>query len=94
MQSNSVTHWTRNHASALVTAVKDDLRLNDPRSGAITLHTSQEHLDKHQEEVKETIHNALDGSHINTCQRNGTARATFKKWQIDVWGWAEMKVNW
>jgi hypothetical protein len=26
--------------------------------------------------------------------RNGTARATFKKWQIDVWGWAEVNVNW
>jgi hypothetical protein len=26
--------------------------------------------------------------------KNGTARATFKKWQIDVWGWAEIKVNW
>jgi hypothetical protein len=25
---------------------------------------------------------------------NGTARATFKKWQIDVWGWAEINVNW
>jgi hypothetical protein len=26
--------------------------------------------------------------------RNGTARATFKKWQIDVLGWAELNVNW
>jgi hypothetical protein len=26
--------------------------------------------------------------------KNGTARATFKKWQIDVWGWAEINVNW
>ena len=26
--------------------------------------------------------------------RNGTARATFKKWQVDVWGWAEVNVNW
>jgi hypothetical protein len=26
---------------------------------------------------------------------NGTARATFKKWQIDLWGWAERHhVNW
>jgi hypothetical protein len=25
---------------------------------------------------------------------NGTTRATFKKWQIDVWGWAEINVNW
>jgi hypothetical protein len=25
--------------------------------------------------------------------KNGTARATFKKWQIDVWGWAEINVN-
>jgi hypothetical protein len=25
---------------------------------------------------------------------NGTARATFEKWQIDVWGWAEINVNW
>jgi hypothetical protein len=24
---------------------------------------------------------------------NGTARATFKKWQIDVWGWAEINDN-
>jgi hypothetical protein len=24
----------------------------------------------------------------------GTARATFKKWQIDVWGWVEINVNW
>jgi hypothetical protein len=24
---------------------------------------------------------------------NGTARATFKKWQIDVRGWAEMNIN-
>jgi hypothetical protein len=26
--------------------------------------------------------------------KNQTARATFKKWQIDVWGWAEINVNW
>jgi hypothetical protein len=26
--------------------------------------------------------------------KNGTARATFKKWQIDVWRWAEINVNW
>jgi hypothetical protein len=26
--------------------------------------------------------------------KNGTARATFKKWQIDVWGWAEINANW
>jgi hypothetical protein len=26
--------------------------------------------------------------------KNGTARATFKKWQIDVWGWVEINVNW
>jgi hypothetical protein len=26
--------------------------------------------------------------------KNGTARATFKKWQIGVWGWAEINVNW
>jgi hypothetical protein len=26
--------------------------------------------------------------------KNGTARATFKKWQIDVWGWAEIDFNW
>jgi hypothetical protein len=26
--------------------------------------------------------------------KNGTARATFKKWQIDLWGWAEINVNW
>jgi hypothetical protein len=28
--------------------------------------------------------------------KNGTARATFKKWQIDVWGWrwADINVNW
>jgi hypothetical protein len=25
--------------------------------------------------------------------KNGTARATFKKWQIDVWGWVEINVN-
>jgi hypothetical protein len=26
--------------------------------------------------------------------KNGTARATFKKWQIGVWGWVEINVNW
>jgi hypothetical protein len=26
--------------------------------------------------------------------KNGTSRANFKKWQIDVWGWAEINVNW
>jgi hypothetical protein len=26
--------------------------------------------------------------------KNGTSWATFKKWQIDVWGWAEINVNW
>jgi hypothetical protein len=26
--------------------------------------------------------------------KNETARATFKKWQIDVWGWVEINVNW
>jgi hypothetical protein len=26
--------------------------------------------------------------------KNGTARATFKEWQIDVWGWSEINVNW
>jgi hypothetical protein len=25
--------------------------------------------------------------------KNGTARATFKKWQKYVWGWAEINVN-
>jgi hypothetical protein len=26
--------------------------------------------------------------------KNGTTRATFKKWQIDVWVWAEINANW
>jgi hypothetical protein len=26
--------------------------------------------------------------------KNGTAQATFKKLQIDVWGWVEINVNW
>jgi hypothetical protein len=26
--------------------------------------------------------------------KNWTTRATFKKWQIDVWGWVEINVNW
>jgi hypothetical protein len=26
--------------------------------------------------------------------KSGTARATFKKWQIGVWGWVEINVNW
>jgi hypothetical protein len=26
--------------------------------------------------------------------KNGTTRATFKKCQIDVWGWAGINVNW
>jgi hypothetical protein len=26
--------------------------------------------------------------------KNGTARAALKKWQIDVWGWVEITVNW
>jgi hypothetical protein len=26
--------------------------------------------------------------------KNGTAQATFQKWQIEVWGWAEININW
>jgi hypothetical protein len=26
--------------------------------------------------------------------KNGTTRATFKKWKIDVWGWEKINVNW
>jgi hypothetical protein len=31
---------------------------------------------------------------LKSDPRNGTARAAFKKWQIDVWEWVEMNVNW
>jgi hypothetical protein len=31
---------------------------------------------------------------LESDPKNGTVRTTFKKWQIDVWGWAEINVNW
>ena len=31
---------------------------------------------------------------LESDPRNGTTRATIKKWHMDVWGWAEVNVNW
>jgi hypothetical protein len=31
---------------------------------------------------------------LTSDPKNGTSRSTFKKWQIDVWGWVEINVNW
>jgi hypothetical protein len=71
----SIIELMRNQPSALFTAVQDAIRFNDLRSGSLILHTLQEHLDEHQEQVKQTIHEPLDGIHINACRRNDASSA-------------------
>jgi hypothetical protein len=66
--------------------VQDAIRLNNLRAGSLTLHTLQEHLDTHQEQVKQTIHEALGSSHINTCRINVASPAASVMTPEDEYG--------